>query len=519
MHPLRAVAVACLSCAFGLAGPEHMTNVLTGATHVLGDTALAIEAQVDSAEPDVIVPEPQRYEAITKFTKEGVLLGAGYNTYTKEILGDCVGKWYIPPAGFVSTSTYEMKLLRSLDEFKQETAVEARLDTSFGAFQASLSSKYSESSSSSSSRTYLMVRKKVILSPGLVLAAKEKSLLQPLTDQSPQSMSDFFAQCGNAYISEVIRGGEFVALLTAQESSNQLATELQIQADASYATTSAQAKFESTMQRMRQEASLEVSMYRMGGKTEVPAFQTGAQGVDILLKYAAGFASEVVDGNAVPIGLKTSGYPQLVRGFHINDYAAGHYSLIARKLDDVNRVLTRLDLDIKAYDTFRIPNTSASGRDKEARRQVAAQIEPLVGWMDRCGASFWDEAACKDGARLAAMTVMTPKPVVLLQLNPREPQPAMFSPSERMQMVVRGRYCWEGDGRCSAGFDGVTPGDQGLAYINVRTKSEQGAIDVRYVGDPLVVGPGMTVAVVCKDTDYSDNFYPPDGLYAIFYTP
>ncbi|MGD5528152.1 hypothetical protein QUS92_22605, partial [Xanthomonas citri pv. citri] len=131
--------------------------------------------------------------------------------------------------------------------------------------------------------------------------------------------------CGNAYISEVIRGGEFVALLTAQESSSQLATELQIQADASYATTSAQAKFESTMQRMRQESSLEVSMYRMGGKTEVPAFQTGAQGVDTLLKYAAGFASEVVDGNAVPIGLKTSGYPQLVRGFHITDYAAGVY--------------------------------------------------------------------------------------------------------------------------------------------------------------------------------------------------
>jgi hypothetical protein len=504
MRIRRLVAIAAL--AGGLSAPTVLLAQTSGALRYpfelpLSRAAPAVHkaggAQVDSVDLD----KAQASDLALQGQLDTVLthMGLGYSSFSRKTRGDCVDGTVVGPTPGAKSVDYSLKVLNSYEEFSNETAAEASISTSWPSFSASVKSKFDQARRNNHAVQFLLLREKVQLQPDINLrgATLNASVPSPSSDAA-----NFYARCGDAYIAQFQMGGELFALLTIDETSDQLKSQLNIQGEASGFNTNASASFTQTLESLRKTGRTEMSVQQLGGNgASMPTAS-----LDALSTYSKDFPTQITPATSVPVGFTTKGYDTLISAMDVTE-TLNSYGDLANKGSEVTATILALRAEQSTLDRFAAPRTRAAGdiRDTIANRLRTADADQLKirAALTGCAQAFWVTDRCNFGTLAGYEPPKTPA-VIVQRMDPRSGGNVNVNAPAGMMVEFRGAYCWDGES-CDTGRDGVT--NSNLAWVSVNGQ--------RYRGGPIQVPAGQVV-LRCVDTEYGDNG---GELYAVLYEP
>jgi hypothetical protein len=464
-------------------------------------SAHAAGAQVDSADLD------QAYVGDLKLRSQMedklTLLGSGYNSFSQEILGDCVHGTVVPPDPVGSSPSYSLRFLESYEEFRNETKAEASLATGFSGFSATVKSKFEQAGKSSSRTTFILVRERV---PVTSLRMRNAKFIGPTTTDD-----SFYEQCGDQFVAEVEIGGEFMALLTASESESEAKTALGVSAEVSYASTTATAEFSQTMNSLKTNKNLQVDMERIGGSGDLPKSGIGAAGIDDLLAYAASFP-EVARKAPVPLSVVAKSY--VLIGFRLPPPTKQKevFAALQKKLQDSDQAIELARYNQGVFNTFNIPPQLNQG-DIVARTQQALDYaqklhDKFVPAIARCASQFWVLGSC---SVLGGVPYLPPK-IIVRKLDVKSGTLVRIRWGDQSRAIFRGEYCYSGSDQSACLRDGIDRNNLGIWWAQDAGNIQYGGNN--YKGGEIALRPGTDLLVRVVDEDYSDN---QGDLYVILY--
>ncbi len=445
-------------------------------------------------------------------------MGSGYNSLTDEVLGEggCVTGTIIPPDAEGSSVNYQLELVTSLDQFVRDTSVEASVSGAFGSFSASVKSKLQESQKSNSASTHLLIREYVqtaeinLNNPRLKLG-KALALLAAAKD--PTKYDFFMRACGDSYVSTIYTGGEYIALLSSENSDEDIKKSVSVTASASYGSTfNSSAEFNESISSFKSRSNLSVLMTRIGGTGDLPQM-SAAQGdasINAILEYAAKLPSNVIKFPVI-YNIKSSSYVQAGADLPEPNAAKAAYNQLKANANKIGEAIVDLKRALKSYDLFDIPIRPGPNDIKHVAQSNLVAAEADLATLNRilnvCGQSFWVAHSCDAPPQFLSDSYSPPPTPVFIvrQLDTKYAGTVSVSLPGRMKTGIRGRYCWDaGDfSHCAA---------NGASYDKLAYVQLQGA---RYDGGEHVGGPG-DVAVTVKDWEdgYGDNW---GDLYFVAY--
>jgi hypothetical protein len=408
-------------------------------------------------------------------------MGSGYNSLTKEVLGEggCVTGTIIPPEpGGMSSPFYQLEFVSSLDQFFRDTSVEAAVSGSFGGFSASVKSSFEQSQKSNSSSTHLLIREYVTtseitlnrprLKPGKTLA-----LLGAAKD--PKNLDFFMRACGDEYVSKVDMGGEFIAILSADSSDEELKKSISVDASGSYGSFESSATFSDKITSFSSKSNLSVTMTRIGGSGDLPVMSTaqGNASIDAILNYAAKIPSNV---SQFPAIFKVEAQPYIQAGVNLPepDEAKATLKKLQDNEDKLGSAIVNLRLAEKSYNLLSLPIQPGPNdiRHVAQKNLAAAQAEfaALSPIVQTCGKSFWVPHSCEAPARFLNDSYVAPAaPQLIVQkLDTKSAQEVRISLPARMKVGLRGVYCFDGDNTSNCLPDGIyLPFKSNEVYVNM----------------------------------------------------
>ena len=424
-------------------------------------------------------------------------LGRGFNSFTDKRAGDCVSGFIVGPKPTSFAPSFDIKLVETYEQFAQETSAEASVSGGFGSFSASVKTKFEQASKSNGNTQFLLVRETVIASPDINIKNPRLNVPEP-AGNDPESLRKFFRQCGDQYISKIQMGGTFIAVLTFSQSENELKSSLGISGTVSGFGGSGSASFNTQLNSLRGESSLQISATQIGGdgSSGLPEFN-----LDSLLAYTRDFPKKINAATVAPVGITAESYVNL--GVDLPD-----------RLDDVRRNYDAVTAaafianghgnDLKALrdllaDHYGIPAVH-SENDVTARIATALlttqnDYKAMTSALATCANAFWVEDKCAFDPRYLNYKLPSPGPMFIRQIDTRSTNPVNLDVPADMTLELRGANCWNGDG-CD--HDGTYSGDVGRVNVNWPKGGDV------YRGRPMTVTAGR-VTVATFDTDYSDN--------------
>lgn len=228
-------------------------------------------------------------------------IGRGYNTVTADPMGDCVEgtlSTMTPSAGFSYSFTLEK--VTSSEQLLRKLQVEAKAKYSAGLGSMSAKAKFTESQSINQQSLYLTLAVQVT-SPMYTLA---DARLKPAFKQLLQSDTKAFqTRCGDDFVRSYVAGGEYIAVLKIETTSEEHKQAIEAKMRGSYGTFGGSVQLSSSFQEVLTENRTEIFIYQSGGKFEKVSITA-----DELVRAATDFPTTVTQANAVPITFITASY-------------------------------------------------------------------------------------------------------------------------------------------------------------------------------------------------------------------
>lgn len=305
-------------------------------------------------------------------------IGEGVSTFTGKTRSSCVsGTLATPSTGYV-TDVYIM-LAETRDEFHESLGVEAEVSGSYGLAKASAKMKFAESFKTSSFSSWLVIRVTV---KGPVIAFKG----QPVMDQAARELLDqtngpwkFMKAYGDRYVSKVLKGGEFVAVLQIDSSSESSKRELHAEWKASGGigklSLSTAGQIDKMTEKSHATNRLEFRCHVVG-PTSLPAELTTAKVID----YALKFPDTITPEKSATIGVVLQDYHTLTaQRLEWPNYQAAK-TLSAEVSKDI------ASLEVKSATARNIASRAISygyGKAKETRATYTAIADLIDGDVRR----------------------------------------------------------------------------------------------------------------------------------------
>jgi hypothetical protein len=329
--------------------------------------------------------------------------------------------------------------------------------------------------------------------------------------KDPKNLDFFMRACGDQYVSKVDMGGEFIAILSADSSDEELKKSVSVDASASYGSFNSSAAFSDKITSFSSKSNLSVTMTRIGGSGDLPVMSTaqGNASIDAILSYAAKFPS---NASQFPAIFKVEAQPYIQAGANLPepDEAKATLKKLQDNQDKLGSAIVNLRLAEKSYDLLSVPIQPGPNdiRHVAQKNLAAAQAEfaALSPIVQTCGKSFWVAHSCDAPARFLADSYAAPATpnLIVRKLDTKSAQAVTVSLPARMKVGLRGVYCYDGDNTSNCLTDAIFQyfrRDQEV-YVSMNGPG----VSTRYMGGESVSGPGdFTVQVHDADGCYGDN--------------
>jgi len=423
------------------------------------------------------------------------VLSQGVNTFNGDTRNKCVDGTYQAPTSLAGSGyRFEVKLIKSEEDFSREVGVAVSGSTSIGIVNLDASARYNNSVSISATSDYLMVRIKVD-------GARIPFEPEKLTDAAKlrANKRSFFLYCGNSFVSEVELGGDFVAIMEFAANSQTERTDVQANLRAATAASSLNAEFKTSVQNAQKKSSMHATILRRGTGDAVPEVS-----IDKLIEYAREFPKSLNLNNAVVLGVTLSDYgrvdpevetvpmPSLVR--HLKDRLSVARSVIAQ-VDPLIAANQRLALPARISDLQRL------------KQDLPGRIDDLSDALGACAESAWNGCNFTESQRTFPEPHLPGYPIVapFTSRHGGRQLVGVVSPGEERIMLVRGR------------FDANSNGMWVEAANNISVIFERPDGTTRTIGytPPVRFAEPGTVYVRVNDSKYEDNI--DSGIEAVLY--
>ena len=464
-------------------------------------------AEIDSAELDPRQAGDMEMESRLETVLS--IMGRGYNSFRAGgPMGDCVkGTIVGPTPGGRSSPSYSIDVIRSYEQFQSETHAEASVSADFASFSGSLKATFDQAESSTTNTQFLLVRERVAMNREIDLDNPQfKRNLPPSTDVNGQAL--FFRACGDQFVSHVVMGGEFIALVSFQATETDVQKSLDVDASVSTFSTDASMNFQTAMKDSQNKSKLHIYVRQIGGAGgRLPRYQLSPDGsvsntaVALTLQYAEQFPAQVNLQTAAPIGMDTQPYEYIGGDTPDTSQATADYNTVKTAWFAAQQTMQRATILQGLFSRFGVPNASAWGGPSLVQRTMAAKSNAQSDYnamgmaLRNCANHFWVTASCTFNPRWLNYTQLEVGPFLYAPLSAISQDTVEFTLPRPMTLDLRGSYCYSGPTTCGYGADG--------AYIAVMGRGYP-SDGVAYRGRPMRVGPGV-VRVQTRDSDYSDN--------------
>lgn len=203
----------------------------------------------------------------------GLDLGRGFDILTGAPRAECIEPSEIvdhPEFGpdTVEFRSYRIENSRQLDK---ALGISASASISMGVASASASASYSNALSVSSYGLNYVVESSIRQKGKSLLASSLKEPFKKLVASGrPEMLSRFRTICGDGYITEMPKGGEFKAIIQIATNSRAETETMAASIGGSYAAASGAASFTSAMKKVASTNEIRIWSFRRGGEGAVP---------------------------------------------------------------------------------------------------------------------------------------------------------------------------------------------------------------------------------------------------------
>jgi hypothetical protein len=260
---------------------------------------------------------------------DNLFLGKGYDPIVGEPRGYCVKPDSEESTGVGSTGTSEHTEIRVVDSFeslRQEIDADVSASARLGLGRVSASMDYLERSEYSSTKVYVLLHSRV---ENTATALRNPHYTnESLSFLRAKNVAGFRRLCGTEFISTIITGGQFDAVLSIETTSNKDRRDVTLAFSGEYGSAQGSASFKSTFERISGTHHSEVKLVRLGG-----AKPPGSMDAKILIDYALQFSTLVggsAANSAVAFEVRTQPYDVVP-----DDYLDTGTDLRATWLDDI----------------------------------------------------------------------------------------------------------------------------------------------------------------------------------------
>lgn len=228
------------------------------------------------------------------------LLGRGYNGLSGELRGICATGRVISAGNEGKRIDYSLHLASSAEEFRRNVNMSAGASFGLGTWSTDAAVSYFQSAARSRYVDNLIVRVTV---SGPTLSFEPAGL----TDAAAKFLRDqnsFYRVCGNRYVRSLSMGGEFIATIKIETTSETERSELQSTLSViAKGYGSASASYQEAMSRLNRFTQKDVKILRNGTNDQVPNLE-----IDALIKYSQEFPTRITATTGVPVGIEFADY-------------------------------------------------------------------------------------------------------------------------------------------------------------------------------------------------------------------
>lgn len=229
------------------------------------------------------------------FSDQAFGIGYGFNPVTGQFFSPCIEKPKTSDdKSGGKTETYQIKRVTSSAEIRDSLNLNAYAATFGGAYKVNASIGKLITDGLKSNSTYFSVRVKVTGADEAI--AEDISISQNGKLALAKSEAFFKKYCGDSFVSSVRGGGEFFALVTLQNVTEEQAKAFEASLNAAYGNSSVDTAYKQDWEKLRTESNLTVEIAQSGALTGSIKSLTN---VEDLLEYARTF----------PKSLRTDGTP------------------------------------------------------------------------------------------------------------------------------------------------------------------------------------------------------------------
>jgi hypothetical protein len=283
----------------------------------------------------------------------GMAYGVGFDSVSGIVCGDCVVRTDPEsPAGVLGQKvSFKLRQITSSSELAKELEISASasLRATFGG--ASAKATFASSQKINQFSIYLLVQVRVTNPTRRLRDVKLTNEASELL--KGQGLEAFRKRCGDEFLSGITTGGEYLAILQANTSSDEEQKKLSISMNAKGAggMWSASASFRSSLEQISQEHSLEVTSFQQGGdESEVP------DKVEEIIKRAVNFPKQVEGDKAYACSAFFQDYKTLDLPQGMNPIDVEQQKNVIEKLAEYylsySDVLSSIEYVTKNFDQF-----------------------------------------------------------------------------------------------------------------------------------------------------------------------
>jgi hypothetical protein len=445
-----------------------------------GQTAGA--AEVDDAEPVNVTPQQAAILDEVEST-----FGRGFNTFTKDQLPSCADGQIHGPVPLGRKVDYTLRHVTSSEELSSNLSAEASVKGDFATWSANATAAYNRDTQSDSKSDFVLVRVRVMLTPNVTMHHAKAS--ETPQNDSPAAQQQFFENCGDAFISKVTFGGEFLALLKYEASNEADRQAMNATVSASGLGLSANASLSDDEKKSLSRMSLALDTFVAGGSGGVAGNTPAA-----VMEYALGFANSVTVDNAVMVGIETAPY----RDLHVQ---VTDLSELTRRYTATQQALAQRE-EFLAF-AKRIPAEDVKygigDIYRPAREKVEQEINSTEAYLISCGKTPFQCPPNPDLERFARPPgVEMPR---VFDLPGNKDDTHTITANYGSYFKVTGTVCY------SDGGDMCFPPERHqdvigvLVGLNGRTFYYTGPVSI----PPLPPGKVNVITAKVLDSEYSDN--------------
>ena len=226
-----------------------------------------------------------------------LLLGRGYDSVTSDPRSDCIEFEKIETLSGTSggAGVQEFSEIRTRNELRRTLGITAAGSFGFGAFSGSAKSSYHSEYSFDRQTYYLAARVSAIQQTEVISGIRLKEDAATLLATNPEA---FHKACGDSFVSARTVGGEFVALIKLDTSSESEMSELRSSFKAAYSAASGNVEMNRRSSELYEQHNGTVEYSRIGGTGEFPEANP-----DSVKEYIRKFPTIVLGDNAEPFAI------------------------------------------------------------------------------------------------------------------------------------------------------------------------------------------------------------------------